>query len=297
MKLSEGLEKFKDFGRIKYAQRTVDTYTDLIQRFIKYNGDVSLKKVSPDDIIAYSDHLTRKNYADSSRAFMMISLRQYFQFLFMRRLVSWDYHLIPVNKYVSNSYKPVEQEVSQKMVDAYSIEDFISLRNKTIIAFLRSSGLRNSELCSLRVNDLTHFDDEEPYGNIISKKNHKRRMIFWDDQAHELLVKYLEQRKTWSHSDHLFVSVGATENPSKSIGKGMTTRSIQRIVEKVRPSEDVKPHGMRHGFGMALTRSKAHLRYVQLMLGHLHIGSSQVYMDLYDGDVAEEYHRVFKKKT
>jgi len=288
LKLSEALNQFSEWGSSRYAIRTVHTYSGLIGRFISFSGDKYINEINIINITSYFMHLKTKDYAESSLAYMMISLRQFFKFLFLRHLIDWDYQLISIPKYVSKSYIPAEPKDAKAIIDNMRGDNFKSLRDKLIISFLYSSGVRVSELCSLQLSDLLL---DQKYGNIISKKNRQPRMVFWDDATDQLLKKYLPERRLWANSDYLVISV-ACQNK----GKKMTTRSVQRLVSTHRqPDSNITPHSFRHGLGMRAVKSKIHPRYIQKILGHKNINSSQIYLDVHDIDVVEAYNQISKQ--
>ncbi len=268
----------------KYSSNTVRTYTDLIERFIVFAGDKPLADIKVTEIAKYHGYLKNKDYADSSVAFMMVALRQFMKYLFLRHEITWDYQLVSVPKYVSKSYAPVETEDARSMIDGIRAENFRSLRDKTMLSFLYSSGVRVAELCCLETKDL-HIQDG--HGSIISKKNRQLRMIFWDDATAQLMKEYLPQRNLWASSDALFISMDR-----KNRGGKLSTRSVQRLVADLRPKSNISPHSFRHGLGMRAVKSGIHPRYIQKILGHKNINSSQIYLDVHDEDVVKAYQKI-----
>lgn len=282
--LSDALNRFVDYGRIRYAVSTVYTYQDLIKRFIKFVGDVPLSQVSLDDVSRYYLHLKQHSYADSSIAYMMISLRQFFKFLFLQKKMKWDYQLVGVPKYVQKSYPPVMAIEADKMISDIQVACFSDLRDKVIISFLFASGIRVSELVALTIADINL---SLGYGSIISKKNQQKRMIFWDNRTHDMLKLYLEERRQHASSDALFISVSCS-----NYGKKLTTRSIQRLIRNYRPSPHITPHSFRHGLGMRAVQAGIHPRYVQKILGHRNLNSQQTYLDVHDEEVKDAYKKI-----
>jgi len=277
------LSQFVDWGRIRYAQRTVDTYRGLINRFIVWTKNKKLCDITIDDVTQYYLNLKKRGYAESSIAFMMISLRQFFRFLFLRGEIKWDYQLIQIPKYMSNSYPPATKAIFEEM-SKMKVCNFKDLRDKTILHFLYSSGVRVSELCAIKIADISL---EKGFGVIISKKNQKKRMIFWDDQTREILARYLLQRTEHSKSPYLFISIA-----SRNLGQKLTTRSVQRIVEAYRQSPDITPHSFRHGLGMRAVQANIHPRYIQQILGHKNLNSQEVYLDTVDQEVKQAYDKI-----
>lgn len=287
MLLEEALGQFIEWGMTKYALNTVRTYSDLIGRFIAFAGNKDVREVEITDVTAYYKHLKQKGYAESSIAYMMISIRGLMRFLFLRRLVAWDYELIGIPKYAAKSYSPIEETEAEQMIESIRKNTFKNLRDKTILAFLYASGLRVSELCDLKLGDLFL---KARYGQIVSKKNRLGRMILWNEKAHNLLIEYLRSRELWNRSEYVFISLDR-----KNFGGRLSTRSIQRLVERYRPRVGISPHSFRHGLGMRAVKSGIHNRYIQKILGHKNINSSQIYMDTHDEDVVREYAKIDRK--
>lgn len=214
----------------------------------------------------------------------MVALRQFMKYLFLRHEITWDYQLVSVPKYVSRSYAPVETEHARAMIDGIRAENFRSLRDKVMLSFLYSSGVRVAELCCLETKDLRI---SEGHGSIISKKNRQLRMVFWDDATAVLLNEYLPQRELWASSDALFISMDR-----KNRGGKLSTRSVQRLVAELRPNKNISPHSFRHGLGMRAVKAGIHPRYIQKILGHKNINSSQIYLDVHDEDIVKAYQKI-----
>lgn len=273
MTLLEALKEFTTWGIARYASITVSTYTDFLKRYIEFVGDKDISLTDITDVNNYYLCLKKKDYHDSSIALTMVAIRQFFRFLFLRQLITWNYELIGVPKFVSRSHMPIETSEARQMIDKIKTDNFYALRDKTIISFLYSSGVRVSELCKLQTSDL-----RANHAIIFSAKNHKQRMVLWNEETDKLLKEYLGQRK--SKTDYVFIA--------KHGGK-FTTRGIQRIVKKYRLNTRVTPHSFRHGLGTRLVRNNVHPRYIMEILGHKNISSSQVYMQICNNEVIKAY--------
>lgn len=287
MNLKEAIYKFREWGIGKYAPRTIETYTFLLNKFLEFIGDKIVKSIIVDDFVVFLNFLKRKHYAESSISYAMLSVRQFWKFLYLQHLVNIDWQIIPIPKAISRSYIPATKEDAEKMLNVINVNDFKTLRDKLIISFLYSSGVRVSELCELRVGDLNL---QEQFASIISKKNCKRRMIFWDDETHCLLCLYLDERLKLALDDSLFININRR---GKDAFRAISTRSIQRIIKEYREKagiiKRITPHSFRHGLGMAAIEARIHPRFIQIILGHKNLNSSQVYMDYKNPDVIREY--------
>lgn len=284
MTLTQAKNEFVEWGMAKYCSSTVRTYSYLVGQFLLEKGDVELDSIDPMDIARYHAHLKSRGYSDSTIAYNMIALRQFFKFLFMRGILKWDYSLISVPKYISKNYKAVTAKEAGDMINQIKGNSFMELRDKAIIAMLFSSGVRVSELCDIELKDI---DIEKGYSTIVSKKNRQIRMVFWDANTGAILKEYIDARTEHERGGHLFVSLGR-----QNYGKKLTTRSVERIIVKYRKTPQISPHSFRHGLGMRAVQSGIHPRYIQTILGHKNINSSQVYMSVTDPDVQKAYKQI-----
>lgn len=272
----------------KYAHLTARNYIIWTKRFITYiKPDTPIQDIQVEDFIGYLHHLkTKYKLQTSTQAYHMIALRIFWQYLYLNNYTKVSEKLIPIPKYQTQSHPPAYKEDVEKIIQSIKGEGdgLIQLRDQLIVAMLYTTGIRVSELCDLQMNDL---ELAQRYASIISKKNHLRRTILWDDRVEVLLLTYIEYRMEYAKCDYLFIALDR-----KSHGKKLTTRSVERMVKKHRDrlgiTKKITPHSMRHGYGMDSTKSNRHPRYIQRSLGHRNITSSQIYMQVDDVELREE---------
>ncbi len=141
-------------------------------------------------------------------------------------------------------------------------------KHKLLIEFLYSSGLRVSECMHLKVNDL---DFAEKMGRVISGKGKKDRHIILSQNLLLNLQAYLEKRKY--QSDYVFTGHGS---------KPMSVRMAQRIVNDAAQEAQIKKrvfcHALRSSFATHLLESGVDIRYIQQLLGHASISTSERYL-------------------
>jgi site-specific recombinase XerD len=134
-------------------------------------------------------------------------------------------------------------------------------------------------------------------GVSVRGKGEKVRVVFFSDNAKKAVTEYLKSRKDMDEA--LFVNVGAK---IKKEDRRLTPRSIERMVKfyavKAGISKKVTPHVIRHSFATDLLSNGADLRSVQALLGHAHIGTTQIYTHVTDKhlhDVHKKYHSQQRK--
>lgn len=140
-------------------------------------------------------------------------------------------------------------------------------RNRLMLQFMYGSGCRVSEVVKMKVNDLNF---KERTAAIRGGKGNKDRMIILSKEWIHDIKKYLEKKKI--KSEEVF---------SKKNGKPITTDTVQRIVResaaKAGITKHVTPHCLRHSYATHLLEAGTNIRYIQSLLGHSNLNTTQIY--------------------
>ena len=157
------------------------------------------------------------------------------------------------------------------LLDAPNASEPLGARDKAVLETLYASGVRAAELAGLAVDDL---DLDAGVMRVLGKRK-KERIAYLGGPAIAALRGYLAVRGELGRPAHDRLFVNARGGP-------LTTRSVQRIVEKhamaaLPTRRDVSPHTLRHTFATHLLDAGADLRVVQELLGHESLSSTQIY--------------------
>ena len=169
----------------------------------------------------------------------------------------------------------------EKLPRALSLKDVISLldsrtdnftflRDTAMLEILYSSGLRVSELVSLKLNDVNL---EAGFLRIMGKGS-KERLVPINSRALDKIKEYIKELRTVllkkKQSDYLFVT---------NRGGAMTRQRFWQMIKKYgkQIGINLSPHTLRHSFATHLLEGGADLRSVQKMLGHSDISTTQIY--------------------
>ncbi len=157
------------------------------------------------------------------------------------------------------------------LVEAPDAGDPLGVRDRAVLETLYSSGVRAAELATLRLRDVDLVGGTI---NVMGKRK-KQRIAHLGQYASGALEAYRQTRGLLGSPAHERLFVNARGGP-------LTTRSIQRIVEKyvrmVLPGRlKVSPHTLRHTFATHMLDGGADLRVVQELLGHESLSSTQIY--------------------
>lgn len=162
---------------------------------------------------------------------------------------------------------PLSDEQILDLIEASGRERF-SARDRALVELLYATGLRASEVAALRINDLNL---ESGYLRCFGKGS-KERVVPIGHKAVEALQAYLSRERGRTDVEYVFVS---------SLGTRMARESIWRVMQKLAFKAGIRdrvfPHALRHSFATHLVEGGADLRYVQEMLGHSKISTTQMY--------------------
>lgn len=285
---------------------TVSNYDHYLSRFLGYSEITKPSQINDDLLREYRLWLNRQEsptvtagrrdtLKKKTQNYYLIALRSFLKYLSKRGVASLSPDHIELAKVGERSLDLISAEDLERLMSASSGDDIKNLRDSAILGLLFSTGLRVSELCSLS-RDIDLSKDEIS----VRGKGDKIRVVFLSDDAKHKLKNYLAKRTDMD--DALFVQI--VTNLSESVAKRdslrLTPRSVQRIIKyyaiKAGISKKVTPHVIRHSFATDLLSNGADLRSVQALLGHAHIGTTQIYTHVTDRHLKEIHKKFHSKK-
>ena len=140
-------------------------------------------------------------------------------------------------------------------------------RNRLLLQFLYSSGVRVSESVNMRLSDINF---KERMGKVKSGKGSKDRIIILSKNWCKVAKKYVDRKRV--KSEYLF---------SKKNGKRLSADTVQRLVrraaKKAGINKVVTPHVLRHSFATHLLEAGENIRKIQELLGHSNLNTTQIY--------------------
>lgn len=282
---------------------TVRDYALYLSRFATWAESYGLKSIQDLDLHGvkkYRLHLARlKNQRDDTvtartQSYYVIALRS-----FLKWLTKMDVPVLPPEKIdlpkteppAMHFLAPDQMNRLMQQPDTHVIQ---GLRDRAILEMLFSTGLRVSELVSLD-RDQVNLERRE-FG--VMGKGRKIRVVFLSEEAADWLERYLGQRTDpWTP---VFIRHAKGIDPSDDGEKmRLTTRSVQRLVERYRKKASIPvkitPHGIRHTFATDLLRNGAGLRDVQELLGHKNLATTQIYTHVTKPELKRVHERFHSK--
>jgi len=266
---------------------TVRNYSHYLNRFVDWfqsqSGKKDIKDLDQEILRKFRVYLNRYTdmHGDSlskkTQSYHIIALRSWLKWLIKNDVDVLSPEKVDLPKVESRHMKFLSTEQMERLLNKPNPGKPAGLRDKAILEVLFSTGLRVSELVSLN-RDQVDVNRRE-FGVI--GKGRRPRVVFLSDRAAAWLERWLGSREDeWRP---VFIRFSGSKPELFEDGESMrlTTRSIQRIVDKyVRQAKlpvKISPHGIRHTFATDLLSNGAGLRDVQEMLGHKNIATTQIY--------------------
>ena len=213
------------------------------------------------------------------------SLKQYYRFLFSEQLIADDpTAYLSTPKIPSNLPGLLSFEEVNLLLEAASGPKEKDVRNRAMLELLYAAGLRVSELVSLRTDNV---DLGQGFIKVFGKGK-KERIVPITKQAGSWIKKYLEMRnKKYSGNQDLFLS-----KLGKKISRTEFWRQLKWYSFKSGITKHITPHTLRHSFASHLLAGGADLRFVQEMLGHSSVTTTQIYTHV-DKQRLKELHKKY----
>lgn len=233
-----------------------------IRSFIAYlNSDERLKKKKNAKVVSKRS-INRK----------ISALRTFFKYLQEKKVIQTNKVMyVNMPKFEKELPNVLSKDDLNKMRSVINTEKITGIRDRSIIELLYSSGIRASELINLN-EYVIDFNEREM--RIVGKGD-KERITFFSRNAKKWLEKYIEEKKKEykNYSKEILIT--------NSKGKKLTTRSLRRLISnhatEAGLQKEVTPHVFRHSFATELLNNGVDIRYLQELLGHSSISTTQVY--------------------
>jgi len=276
--LSGAADVFLDFLALEcgYSDHTTSAYRNDLGAFAAFLSDHRIDKLEAVDRELLLDFLAagrKAGLAATTLSHRLVVLRVFFRHLRQERLLDIDPAAAIESPRLSRLLPELltEAEIA-RLLAAPRRETELGHRDLTILEFLYGCGLRASELCGLRLDDL----DLESRVVRGRGKGRKQRLIPIGSRAQEEVVAYLrDTRPTFNpapNERHIFLT--RRRGP-------LNRRTLYALVRKHAKTAGItkklSPHTLRHSFATHLLSNGAPLRLIQEMLGHADIATTQIY--------------------
>ncbi|MEI0611766.1 site-specific tyrosine recombinase XerD [Brachyspira pilosicoli] len=264
----ESMEKGLSQNTLESYRRDIVIYLDFLGRNKK-----TILKATRKDIEKFLSE--RKEQGSKSRtvARNKVSIVNLYKFLVMENYISKNptdnLEVIRLKRVLPESLTTDEVD---DLLSVHNEKTDKGLRDKAIFELMYSSGLRVSEICSLKIEDI--FFDEK-YLKICGKGK-RERIVPINDKALDILKRYIQTSRVvmvkGKKTSELFLNFRGDKISRVGIWK-----IVKEAMKKSGIEKNVYPHTLRHSFATHLIQHGADLRSVQRMLGHSDITTTEIY--------------------
>jgi integrase/recombinase XerD len=258
------------------GEKTIAAYsTDLIRfgRFVEKKKTVSISNIDTGMILEYLIHLRRRGLSARSRARHLVSLRGFFKFLTLEKIIeknpAQEVDLPKIGLQLPEVLAVADVEA---LIDAPDRNQPEGLRDAAMLELLYGAGLRVSELIRLT---MTGINLEAGFVRVLGKGS-KERVVPVGRMALNAIQDYLDRSRPLLLKNRSSADLFVTRR-----GSAMTRQGFWNLVGRygrlAKIKKKITPHSLRHAFATHLLEGGADLRAVQMMLGHADISTTQIY--------------------
>ncbi|MEK6838004.1 MAG: site-specific tyrosine recombinase/integron integrase [Nanoarchaeota archaeon] len=251
-----GLEQLETELKLRgFSERTLKSYLFYNNKFLLFTNKQP-DAITEENIKAYLAHLiSDKKKNPATVALVRAALKFYYDGMLKKNIVTLKTPKIQKKLPIVLSRDEVKK----------LIETAATAKSRLLLMTLYSSGLRVSECCNLKINDI---ELDQKIGWVRQGKGGKDRLFILSDGLVEALRSYVNGKNT----EHLYTN---------KAGKPLSARNIQKIVataaKRAGINKNVSPHTLRHSFATHLLESGESIRKIQELLGHSNLQTTQIY--------------------
>jgi integrase/recombinase XerD len=274
----EAIERFCDACWLEdgLAKNSLSAYRRdllLLAQWLQKDLGTDLYAVTEKDLTAYIAHRRADKATTANRRLTVF--KRFYRHALRMNLVKNDPCIgLRAAKQALRFPKTLSEDQVTSLLNAPDVETSLGLRDRTMLELMYASGLRVSEIVSLKTVALGL---NEGVIRVVNGKGGKERLVPFGGEAGQWLRRYLADARTplleGKSSDAVFIG--------RHTGTGLTRQAFWALIKRYATIANIpvalSPHTLRHAFATHLLNHGADLRVVQLLLGHADISTTQIY--------------------
>lgn len=279
------IEEYRKYLLIdkKYSNNTILSYMNDLNNFQKFIKK-DMTKINKKDILKFIE-FERKTKDSRTIAHSLTVIRNFYNFLLIENIIEEN----PTSKIDSPKLKKsLPTVLSKEEIDNLlniELNDKYDYRDKAMLELMYATGMRISELINITIEDINLVNSCV----IVNGKGNKERKIPFDEITTYYLEKYInEYRKQFikKPNNYLFLNCFGERISRQSFFKTIKALAIKKNIHK-----NFSPHTLRHSFATHMVENGADLRSVQMLLGHSDISTTQIYTNISNKFIRENYEK------
>ena len=271
------------------SKNTLLAYKNDLTFFLNYlkENNTLILDIDHYQVNEYIEYLQDNKLAIKSIKRKVSALKYFFIYLTLHENFKYDFSYFESLKEEEYLPKFVLQEDMNRVLDSLKTDTFIEIRNKAICELMYATGIRVSELVSLKRDNVSFVNQTIK----VNGKGAKERIIPFSEKCSKWLLLYLEKLKTLEkkgNNSYLFI----TKN-----NKQVTRQEIYILIKETFEEQGIKnvtPHTLRHSFASNLLSQGCPLMIVKTLLGHEDIKTTQIYTHVENKKIKSIYDTIMK---
>jgi len=253
-----------------FSRRTVSAYIYYNKELLRFANYKSSKEINKQDIKDYLEFLINSGKATSTVNITINALKFYYEQILQRKFFG--------DLGIKRPKKPKKlPDILSKLEVLMMIDSTDNPKHKCIIALLYGSGLRANELRKIKMKDI---DFERKLLKVRQGKGEKDRITILPGSILFILKK---QQRLKDFNDYLFTGI----DKKSSITKESIYKIVKEASQKAKILKNISPHTLRHSFATHLLESGTDIRYIQSLLGHARLETTQIYTKVANNKLKE----------
>lgn len=294
MEWNETIENFSNFLKFErnFSDNTLDAYIRDIRKFKTYAEEnlesAKPKTISYEDLQEYLIKQSKQKISERTQARWISSIKSFFKFL-LEEEIREDNPATLLEGPKLGLYLPdtLSTEDIERITKSIDISTDLGIRNQCMVEVLYGCGLRVSELIDLKISDINFKE-----GFIkVEGKGKKIRFVPLAKYTSKLIKNYIENVRINNKINKKYEDILFLNSRGSAMSRVIVFIIIKELAEKAGIRKNISPHTFRHSFATHLLQNGADLRFIQEMLGHSSITTTEIYTHL----KTEELHDVILK--
>jgi len=272
------------------SQNTLESYARDLRQYLQYlkeKKNIEIKETTQATVIGYLLQLQAKGKATATLSRSLAAIKSYYHFLFREAKIERDPTInLDAPKQEKRLPRVLSVEDVSNLLEQPDLKTPAGIRDRAMLEVLYATGLRVSELVSLKISDLNL---EMGYIKCFGKGS-KERIVPLGSVASKYVKHYLEHARKFLASSLNEETLFLNHHGHRLTRQGFW-KIIKKYAESINLENDITPHTLRHSFATHLLENGADLRSVQEMLGHADISTTQIYTHLTKSKIKEVYEK------
>ncbi|WP_230308203.1 tyrosine-type recombinase/integrase [Faecalibacillus intestinalis] len=263
--------------RKRLNEKTIKAYTIDLNQYLEF---ITTTEINQKIINEYIHYLNKKYLKYKTIKRKIASVKAFYSYLEYEEIIDYS----PFNKIKTKIKEPkllpktIQKDYIDKIIHLLlkdlknsktEFQKKISLRNITLISVMLSTGIRVSELCNIKLKDI---DLLEKKLKIFGKGSKERILYLGNSNVVQLCQMYLTYNNTCKKNEYFFLN-----KFNKKLSEQTVRILLKKIESELELSTHITPHMFRHTFATTLLEKGVDIRYIQNILGHSSISTTQIY--------------------